>query len=477
MGLSHTATTTTFQPQSSAISPRPGYQEILRFVRANAADVLLATETARVFRRLADVLEFLSIAEGTTLRWVETTDGRVYDLRTAHGVHSLIASINDADFEVRKNSERIKRTRRDEAKAGKYHGGNRPYGYEGTDRAPCDVPDCPDKKNCKHGAILNKGRVGIVLVPHEAAIIRECVARLLAGWPIRSIVRDLNVRGIPATNGGPWHPTQLKKVLRSKRIIGVRTHLGEEFLGKMERVISDEDFYRVQAILDNEDRFKGASKKGVRSYLLTGFIYCGLCGKPLLASGGVYGKQGHSGRRYRCKKTNAHVMEYGCGQISRLAEPVELLVSRAVLRRYSSPAFAEALAEASKPDDNGELSRLIGEDKGAMQRLSEVEQLYASGQLNVEDMIRIKGRIDEARAEVHKKLAKIETGRMMLSLPAGESLQEAWEKADLHTRRQLIGLLVERVTLLPGRCGGARWEYNGESYVFDPSKVRITFRV
>jgi site-specific DNA recombinase len=136
---------------------------------------------------------------------------------------------------------------------------------------------------------------------------------------------------------------QLKKVLRSKRLIGVRTHLGEEFPGKMERIVSDEDFYRVQAILDNEDRFKGASVKGVRSYLLTGFIHCGLCGKLLLGSGGAYGKSGYSGRRYRCKKINAHVMEYGCGQISRLAEPVELLVSRAVLRRYSSPAFAEAL--------------------------------------------------------------------------------------------------------------------------------------
>ena len=457
--------------------PRPGYDDILKLVRANLADVLLATETSRIFRRVADVLEFLSIAQGTTLRWIETTDGHVYDLHTAHGVHSLIASINDADFEVRKNSERVKRTRREEAKAGKYHGGNRPYGYEGAVRGPCDVPDCRDKQNCKHGAILNRGRIGIVLVPHEAAIIRECVARLLSGWPIHSIVRDLNTRRITATNGGPWHPTQLKKVLRSKRLVGVRTHLGEEFPGKMERIISDEDFYRVQTILDSEERFKGAGMKGVRSYLLTGFIYCGLCGKLLLGSGGAYGKQGHSGRRYRCKKINAHVMEYGCGQISRLAEPVELLVSRAVLRRYSSPAFAEALAEASKPEDNGELSHLISEDKAAKQRLSEVEQLYASGQLDVEEMIRLKGMINEARAEVHRKLAKVETGRMMLSLPAGESLHAAWEKADLHTRRQLVGLLVERVELLPGRCGAARWEYNGKRYVFDPSKVRIKFRV
>jgi site-specific DNA recombinase len=191
--------------------PRLGYDDILRFIRANLADVLLATETSRLFRRVADVLEFLSITEGTTLRWIETTDRHVYDLRTAHGVHSLIASINDADFEVRKNSERVKRTRREEAKAGKYHGGNRPCGYEGAVRGICDVPDCTDKQNCKHGLILNRGRIGIVLVPPEAAIIRECVARLLAGWPIHSIVRDLSTRAVPATNGGPWPPTNSRR--------------------------------------------------------------------------------------------------------------------------------------------------------------------------------------------------------------------------------------------------------------------------
>jgi hypothetical protein len=314
---------------------------------------------------VVEVLEFLSIADETTLRWIETTDGYVYDLRTAKGVHDLIASINDADFEVSRNSERIKRTRRAEAEAGKYHGGTRPYGYEGAVRAPCDVADCPDKDHCKHGDILNKGRIGIVPVPQEAAVIRESVARLLAGWPIRSIVRDLNARGVPAANGGPWHPSQLKKILRSKRTIGVRVHLGEEHDGCMEPIISNEDFYRVQAILDNEDRFKGVNKKGVRSYLLTGFIYCGLCGKPLLASGGSYGNRGQSGRRYRCKKVNAYAMEHGCGKIARLAEPVELVVSHAVLLRYSSPEFADALAKSSKADGDGELSHLIGEDKAA----------------------------------------------------------------------------------------------------------------
>ena len=62
------------------------------------------------------------------------------------------------------------------------------------------------------------------------------------------------------------------------------------------------------------------------SYLLPGGIaVCGLCGNPLIAR--------PRAEKGRCIVCASGVPHHGCGKIRTLAEPVEDLVSEAVLRR------------------------------------------------------------------------------------------------------------------------------------------------
>ena len=64
--------------------------------------------------------------------------------------------------------------------------------------------------------------------PAEAAIVRECARRFLAGESIRSICADLNARGVSArSRGGAWSPQTLRRMLGSGRISGQREHKGE----------------------------------------------------------------------------------------------------------------------------------------------------------------------------------------------------------------------------------------------------------
>ena len=70
------------------------------------------------------------------------------------------------------------------------------------------------------------------------------------------------------------------------------------------------------------------------------------------------------------------------------------------------------------------------------------------------------------------------------------SLREAWKTADVHWRRQLIGLVVDKVILHPGRPGGRRFpdperdEWEAElaerldrQWRFDPAAVEIRWKV
>ena len=155
-----------------------------------------------------------------------------------------------------------------------------------------------------------------------------------------------------------------------------------------------------------------------------------------------------------------------------MAEPVELLVSEAVLHRLDSPEMAAALAPSS-PD----VSNLLERYSTQKARLNDLITDYATGLLSREQLAQAKSIVEEAIEATRAEMARLERGRAVAAVPAGQTIREAWEAASLDWRRELVGLLVERVTLHPGRTGACRWSYGGQTWQFDPRKVEITWRV
>jgi DNA invertase Pin-like site-specific DNA recombinase len=434
--------------------PRPGYEALLEAVRSNAAEVLIATEVARIFRRVLEALEFIELASGTTLRWIEITNGKVYDLRTAAGVAELIAEVNKAAFETGNLSERVKRATRAKAKEGRFHGGMRPYGYE---------------------------KDGVTVRADEAMVIRECIQRILDGQPIKTIVRILNQRGTPTCNGKRWTPSKLKAIVTSPRIVGIRTHLGEEYPAVWPALVSREDWEQARLLVQDTSRRTG--QKRARKYLFTGFIFCGVCEKPLI--GNTYyplpkSQGGKPQRSYRCHTSDIYGLAHGCGKVRRMADPVELFVSELVLKRYSSPTFAEAIRRAYQDSGHDQLSAYLEEAQTYRLKIQKVEEAYKSSRpgMDLDTMLRIKLDLEEALEAIHAKVARHSTGRVLAAIPAGENVHEAWDKADFEQRRALVSLIVRQIVLLPGRPGRKRWHHKatGQTFAFDPERVLIEWK-
>jgi site-specific DNA recombinase len=274
------------------------------------------------------------------------------------------------------------------------------------------------------------------------------------------------------TKAATGTPTPLRQILTSKRIIGVRVHQGNEYPAVWPGIVDREDWQRVQVILDEKRRFVGANKKGTRSYLLTGMADCGLCGNQLIGSATQGPREDQPRRRYRCRTIDVYGQATGCGKIVRMAEPVELLVSEAVLHRLDSPEMAAALAPSGE-----DVSGLLERYNTQKARLDDLITDYATGLLSREQLAQAKSIVEEAIEATRAEMAKLERGRTVAAVPAGQTIREAWEAATLDWRRELVGLLVERVTLQPGRTGACRWSYGGRTWQFDPRKVEITWRV
>ena len=80
----------------------------------------------------------------------------------------------------------------------------------------------------------------------------------------------------------------------------------------------------------------------------------------------------------------------GCGKVSRLAEPIEILVSEAVLYRLESEDLAATLAPKTP-----EVRPLLERYQFLQQRLQDLVQDYATGLLNRQQLAQAKSRVEE----------------------------------------------------------------------------------
>jgi DNA invertase Pin-like site-specific DNA recombinase len=435
--------------------PRPDYQRLLAAIRAGHVDVVVVTEMPRLYRRLEELLEIIYLAETTPLRRIQPTEGGGYDLSTGEGIHNAVSAVNNAALESRKISDRVKRKRKAQARNGDFLGGPRPFGYQ------CD---------------------GVTVIEAEAALLREAIQWILDGGSVIGVVRDWNARGIATATGKRWRTSSLRKILTSKRLIGVQTYQGVEYPARWPAITDPATFEQLQLVLKAEGRTgRNAGNKHGRRYLLTGFVYCSLCGAQLVGYANRNYATSPPKRRYFCKRYDDHGIQRGCAGISRLAEPLEALVTEAVLDVLDSPKMTEIFASATQ---NLETAELIADYQQHKAKLEDLVADYATGLLSREQLAQAKAIVEAAMDATQRRLEKLQSGRALASVPAGQSIRQAWAANGPDWRRSLVGLLVEKVILHPSQGGSHRWpedeelaERLGQTWTFDPAKVEIRWRV
>lgn len=129
-----------------------------------------------------------------------TVQTGIWDLSTPSG-RMLARQLGAVSrYESEHKGERIRRAREQQAKAGRFHGGIRPFGFESD---------------------------GVTVRPVEAAEVVKMVESVVGGISLRSIVRDLNERGVLTATGKPWRSQYVRELICAPRIAGLSVHHGE----------------------------------------------------------------------------------------------------------------------------------------------------------------------------------------------------------------------------------------------------------
>jgi hypothetical protein len=356
----------------------------------------------------------------------------VRDLATVSGMIDL--STHDGRFHARilgavarkssdDTSRRIKRKHQELALAGKPGGGgSRPYGYH-DDR--------------------------LTLMPTEAAVVRDLVARVLAGESLRSLARDLNARDVPTSMGrGQWSIQVLSRMLRSPRLAGQREYRGEIVAeGGWEAIITADQSARVRSVLD--ERANSRRRDGRRYLLAGGLLRCGLCDAVLVSRPTANGA-----RRYVCAKGPGLP---GCGRIAIMAEPIEAWLVAAVLFRLDSPDMAAVLEGRAREDaTTAAIQAELDTDRA---QLVELARAHGERLITLAEWLAarkpIEGRVEAAQ----RRLSRLtRSGAIDAYVGSSDTLRAAWGALPLSRQRAVVAAVLDRAVVSPATPGRARFE-------------------
>jgi len=405
--------------------PRREYARMLADLESGARDAVIVYNLDRLHRRPVELEEFVALCERVGVSQVATVTADI-DLGNDDGLFMARIFAAFAAKESGRKSARIRRKLLQNAEQGLPHGSVRPFGYEA------------DK---------------ITIREDEAAVVREMVDRYLAGQSIKSLTVWLNESAIAPAVAKSWQTSAVRQILCSGRIAGLREHRGQVIgPAKWPAIITPAERDRVLARIASRSVTK---TRAARTYLLSGMLRCGRCGNRLFSQARHVNPDNRV-RRYVCLKGPDHG---GCGRLTVVAEPVEHLLTDAVLTRLDSPHLAKVLAGKSSPDrDFAALAAALEADQA---RLDELAGLYAEGVISAREWIAARDPITARITQARRNIAQAtDTSAVYELAGTGGTLAKQWPDLDLDRQQAIINAVLDHAVIAPGTPGSRRLDIN-----------------
>ena len=276
------------------------------------------------------------------------------------------------------------------------------------------VPDPSPASSARRafGHTADRGAV----VEAEADAIREAAQRVLRGETLSGIVRAWNGRGLTTANGGPWRVNSLSSLLVQTRLVSPP------------QILDQATHDRLVALHASRGK---RSRRATRRYLLTGLLRCWRCG------GSMRGMPRAGGADLYVCPGPPHG---GCSGTAVTADHAEEAVAAMVLARLDSPALLAPPADGHQA---------VGELVAHRQRLTDLGELWASGQISKDEWLALKRNVGDrarvAEAEV-ARLRRVEALRTMAG--TGQLLRSRWPAMEIDERRRIVHAAVDHVVVL-----------------------------
>jgi len=341
---------------------------------------------------------------------------------------------------------------------------------------------------CKHtggspplGYDVDKNTRLLVINEHEAEAVRFIYKSVLEGNGYSSIIIRLQQEGYKTKAGKSFGKNSLYEILHNPKYKGDyvynraspadpytkkrnshQENLPEDMIiirGGVPAIISEEDFDKVQQILDKRKRQYRGIKKNQERYLLTGKIFCGICGCSYTGN-----RKKSSGNRapnitYRCNKQSRRT-NIACKnrEINRdyieafVVEQIEKAIFNDKMADVIIRQFEEYLREQNR-EMSQKLKRLETQIKEIDVKLSNLSDILADGlERRQRNIVLEKMESLEDEKTALKEYILQEKSALDLEIPKKEDLKQYFLKAQacfrdksLEEMQELIDMYVEKI--------------------------------
>ena len=317
-----------------------------------------------------------------------------------------------------------------------------------------------------------------IINDYEAEAVRMIFRDVADGCGYNVVLNKLNSMGYRTRLGNTFSKETLYEMLRNEKYNGVyvfsraaskdelgrrNNHLDKpiedqiRIPGGMPKIVDDETFARVQVILASRKRHR--RQKSKRNYLLTGLVFCGLCGHRYCGDSMQTGKDRKVVGTYACNNRNNHGARI-CRNQNVRQQPLEELVLRKieeiVFDESRIPGIVQAYRELCQQEDGTDKDKI----RTLRQNLKTVEQKIA----NIVNIIANTG-----SAALVTQLTQLEREKELLDvqiqeeersaeeseldedaiLAAFRQAQKMFHNGTLPQMEQIINLYLDRVVVFP----------------------------
>lgn len=449
---------------------RPSFKEMIKDIEKGIIDTVITKDLSRLGRDYIDTGYYLQrYFPEHSVRYIAILDN--IDTIEDAGMSDIApfkSIIND--MYVKDISKKIRSSLTERRKAGNFLGVTAPYGYQ------------KDPNNKYH----------LIIEPKEAEVVRKVFALYLQGNGLTRIAQILTKDGVPVPGEArdigktkktvlysSWKQTTIRRILENRVYLGdlvqfkrknvnykskIRVKVPEEerviCKGTHEAIITEEEFNKVQQILNKNTSFKGTK----HDYLFKGLLFCAECGARLNVTYSNYALKKYGEYRYTtiCYSYSRLYSDICTRHSNSIPVLEELLIShiKEVCQRYISEDLQNELVKIAQQE-----KRKQQEQFDARKAIEELEQKIEDSSLYIKNLYKdkVKGIVSETdyiqltqefakdrdtyineKAKLEKHLAENDTKQEDLSKL--EKLIEEFISLEKPTKA-LLNDLIEKITI------------------------------
>ena len=317
-----------------------------------------------------------------------------------------------------------------------------------------------------------------IINDYEAEAVRMIFRDVADGCGYNVVLNKLNSMGYRTRLGNTFSKETLYEMLRNEKYNGVyvfsraaskdelgrrNNHLDKpiedqiRIPGGMPKIVDDETFARVQAILTSRKRHR--RQKSKRNYLLTGLVFCGLCGHRYCGDSMQTGKDRKVVGTYACNNRNNHGARI-CRNQNVRQQPLEEMV----LRKIEETVFGESripdivrayreLSQQEEGEDKDKIRILRQNLKTVEQKITNIVNIIAntgSAALvtQLTQLEREKELLDVKIQDEERSAEESELDEEAI-LAAFRQAQKMFHSGTLPQMEQIINLYLDRVVVFP----------------------------